>query len=286
MRWTAIIALGCLAPLGCDRGPTPSAPATRSASSSALDASPSATPAASATTRSTREPFALTLSFEGAPASPPPALVYCDPPRVGGQRAQRVVFARSATPGQTSLDLGRLADGTFEIFVDAAGFAGQWFRVQIADGVVSPASATVTLYAKRWVTIRYAFNRNGPDLSPDVAPPKRATLTHWGHLPNFGEDWQVWQGRVEPYSMFGPDLQLEFHRIADGYGFATPASGEAFDDLLTAPTDPAAYGQKRQVAVPGLTLLCRVLGNSPVGGQSGYGKIVIESVSTTRPVTP
>src|SRR6185295_803947 len=100
-----------------------------------------------------------------------------------------------------------------------------------------PEEAKVQLFRKRYVVLRYAFNTSGrPELSGAGIKEGRVAVAHWGSLPYFGQDWQVWQ-KGSGDNMFGDTPYLDFHRFSDGFGFASATKGVAFDDLKQAPAN-------------------------------------------------
>jgi hypothetical protein len=154
-------------------------------------------------------------------------------------------------------------------------------RVRNKD-IVEGMEHDVTVYPSQYVTIRWAYNTTGkPDLSISNVVNGRNALTQFGQLRFFGMDWQMWQKDASHKSMFGDVPMLEFHRIGPNMGFLPAPDGAKFEDLTEAPTD--GYAAKSIEAKPGLLLYCRVSGNTPKPPDRGYGKILIESISTTRP---
>jgi hypothetical protein len=106
-------------------------------------------------------------------------------------------------------------------------------------------------------------------------------LGQWGMLPFLGGDWQVWQkpGARSGGGLFGDTPFLEFHRMTKGFGFMETPKGMAFDDLKEAGEGP--YHTSNRKAEKGLTLFCRVHGNSEK--DQGYGKLTVEEVTETPP---
>ena len=186
-------------------------------------------------------------------------------------------------PGLSRVDLSDFPDGDHHLYVVADGHAAQWRRVRIENGqIVHGARHDVTLHPAKFVTVRWAFNVAGkPELTGADVVTGRTALTHFGRLPYFGMDWQLWQVDRPRQSGFGDVPMLEFHRVSPNMGFQAAPDGATFDGLTAAPSD--GYEPKSIEATPGLLLLCRVEGNSAKPGDRGYGKIVVESVSTTRP---
>ncbi|HSV16404.1 MAG TPA: hypothetical protein VLI90_19225, partial [Tepidisphaeraceae bacterium] len=185
--------------------------------------------------------------------------------------------------GENTIDTSVFGDGKHYLYIGADGFIEQWLRINIDHGQVAPASASITMFRTRYVVLRYAFNTKGRELTGPNVKTGRMALTHFGMLPYFGEDWQVWQAESERGFGFGTIPVLAHHRVAEQYGFAPAPDGAKFDDLNTAPTE-AAYHPKTYLAEPGLILFCRVLGNrARPPEQLGYGKVMVEDVTLTKP---
>ena len=188
-------------------------------------------------------------------------------------------------PGTNRIDLADFPDGDHILYVLADGFIPQWRRVAVkGQQITNGMENNIALCPKKYVTVRWAFNTAGkPDLTgPDVVV-GRTALSHFGRLQYFGMDWQLWQKDATGKSMFGDVPMLNFHRISRNMGFLPAPEGVTFDEITLAP--PAEqYAPKSVEAKPGLLLYCRIEGNTPKPGDRGFGKILVESVSTTRPV--
>jgi len=223
------------------------------------------------------------IAFADNPATPPRTRLYFPKPLrpvaglpPAGELAQ--------LPGGTSrIDLSDFPDGDHYLYVVADGHAPQWRRVRVrGKEIVEGMEDEVTLYPSQYVTIRWAYNTTGkPDLSPSNVVNGRTALAQFGQLRFFGMDWQMWQKDASHKTMFGDVPMLEFHRISRNMGFLPAPDGAKFEDLVEAPTD--GYTPQSLEAKPGLLLYCRVEGNTPKPPDRGYGKILVESVSTTRP---
>jgi hypothetical protein len=106
----------------------------------------------------------------------------------------------------------------------------------------------------------------------------RCAVTHWGMVPHFGGDWQVWQKTER--ELFGAEPWLDFHRYGPSFGFAPVPAGASFEGLNEAPQDDQ-YQTRSVPATPGLLLFCRVHGNGPQ--DRCYGKLLVEGVTETPP---
>ena len=143
---------------------------------------------------------------------------------------------------------------------------------------------SVNLFRWRYLVLRYIFNTShGRDFSDTKAIKEgRAAVSHWGNLPYFREDWQVWQGSIGT-DRAGDTLFLAIHRPVHGFGFAKAPEGIAFDDLKEVPAD-AEFKNQDLKTEKGMTLFCRVRGNADHGQDGlGYGKLVIEDITETPP---
>jgi hypothetical protein len=108
-------------------------------------------------------------------------------------------------PGEVTLDFSGLETNTYYLFLSSTGYAARWVAVNIQDNAVSliPTNANITLYRKRYVTIRYAVNTAGNrQLYGANVEEGVCVASHWGMVPHFGGDWQVWQ-RQSKSGFFG-----------------------------------------------------------------------------------
>ncbi len=185
-----------------------------------------------------------------------------------------------AQPGSNALGLSDLADGDYLVFFSSPGYAAQWQSLTVKQGKGEPSEMKVNLYRKRYVVLRYVFNTSGGrELSGKSIKEGRAAVAHWGSLPYFQHDWQIWQ-KASGGDMFGDTPFLDFHRSSKGFGFAKVPDGVAFDDLKETPAN-AQYNCMSTKAEKGLTLFCRVEADRKNG--LGYGKVVVEDVTETPP---
>jgi hypothetical protein len=184
--------------------------------------------------------------------------------------------------GENTLDLSVFPDGKHYLYLVAKDFAPQWFVITIAGDRVTPASTAITLYRTRYVIIRYAFSRVGKDLTGTSVRSGRVAVTHFTGPPDFDQDWMVWQADKPGSHSFGPIPVIQAHRIQSGYGFAMAPEHSRFEALTTAPADDN-YRPRSFSADPGLIFFSRVNGNLKAPKQLGYGKILVEDVTTTRP---
>ncbi len=185
-----------------------------------------------------------------------------------------------ARPGSSELGLSDLADGDYLVFFTSPGYAAQWQSLTVKQGKGEPSEMKVNLFRKRYVVLRYVFNTSGGrEFSGKSIKEGRAAVAHWGSLPYFQQDWQIWQ-KAPDGDMFGDTPFLDFHRFSNGFGFAKVPDGVAFDDLKETPAN-TQYNCKSTKAEKGLTLFCRVEADRKEG--LGYGKVVVEDVTETPP---
>lgn len=183
------------------------------------------------------------------------------------------------TTGPSTLTFSNLVDGQYYLYISAPGYATQWQHFKLKDGSPSKTEFKTELCRKRYVILRYAFNTSGSrELTGDRLEEGRAAVAHWGGLPYFRRDWQIWQ-RTSEVSLFGDTPYLEFHRYADGFGFSKVPENTTFESLQQAPEN--GYLCARAQAVKGLLLFCRVNGDRDEG--LGYGKIMVEDITETPP---
>ena len=172
--------------------------------------------------------------------------------------------------------------GNYYLRFEAPGFASQWRNFEITGaGAMVPQDfdSHVTLLRNRYAVLSYVFNPTGSrTLTGEGCLTGRVAVGHWGKLPGFGEDWQVWQGSKEGKNFFGSGLTFEFFRFAKGFGCALAPSGSAFDDAREAPEN-SAYNCAIVVVEPGQLLYFRVNGNT--GNGIGYGKVHVDEITET-----
>jgi hypothetical protein len=166
-------------------------------------------------------------------------------------------------------------------YFSSPGYATQWVYLQRDGNNVKVQQSDVTLYRKRLTIIRYVVNTTGSRrlVGPDVKE-GRCAVPHWGQLPYFGGDWQLWQRSAK--KLFGQEPYLEFHRHVTGYGFALPPEDASFEGLTEAPENGPYDSFKNIKATKGLLLYCRVQGNTPK--DQCYGKLLVEDVTETPPL--
>jgi hypothetical protein len=188
-------------------------------------------------------------------------------------------------PGVEEITLAEVLDGTYTVYFFSLGYANQWQQVTLDTQTKEPVELKAQLARTRYAVIRYAYNASGGrELSGTNIVEGRAAVAHWGALPFFSVDWQMWQkadGTNAARGLFGDTLFLNFHRHVRGFGFLGAPKGIAFDQLKEAPASDK-YRDENFKAAKGLTLFCRINGDRPEG--RGYGKIVVEEITETPPV--
>jgi hypothetical protein len=185
-------------------------------------------------------------------------------------------------PGAVILDFSGVETNAYYLFLSSPGYAARWVAVHIQNDTVSliPSDTDITLYRKRYVVIRYAVNTAGNrQLQGADVEEGRCAASHWGMVPHFGGDWQVWQ-RQSKSGFFGTEPWLEFHRIMSSFGFAAAPEGASFESMNEAPGDDQ-YKTESVRATKGLLLYCRVYGNRPQ--EKCCGKILVEDITETPP---
>lgn len=205
---------------------------------------------------------------------------------------------RADVPGEVDLRLnadtdfleepreGSVRDDAIYLYIESEAHATQWHRLQRSgDTLVFSKPTGIRLYKKRFAIVEYAFYQ-GDD--PDFAgrTPTHAGVAavgHWGRLPGFRHDWQIWQGSLhgEPW---GNTLLLEHHRGNSENGMHRVGT-EPFDRMLKAPRQGyrhhGACGEPSRAARIGETYYSRVTGHAD--STRGYGKILIRDIVETVP---
>jgi hypothetical protein len=202
--------------------------------------------------------------------------------KVGAISTNTVKVMPDVHPGEALLDFSGIETNIYYLWLSSPGYASQWVSVHVADDAVSliPANTDITLYRKRYVVIRYAVNTAGNrQLQGADVEEGRCAASHWGILPHFGADWQVWQ-RQSRNGFFGTEPWLEFHRQGPAFGFLGVPEGASFESLNEAP-ETNQYKTESVRATKGLLLYCRVSGNTH--RENCYGKILVEDITETPP---
>jgi hypothetical protein len=202
--------------------------------------------------------------------------------KVGAISTNTVKVMPDVHPGEALLDFSGLETNVYYLWLSSPGYASRWVSVRVTDDAVSfiPANTDITLYRKRYAIIRYAANTSGNrQLQGDDVDKGICAVSHWGMVPHFGGDWQIWQ-RESRDGMFGTEPWLQFHRYFPSYGFAAAPAGTSFASMTEAPQDDQ-YKPENVRATKGLLLYCRVLGNN--AQEKCYGKILVEDITETPP---
>jgi hypothetical protein len=181
-----------------------------------------------------------------------------------------------SSPGTSVIDMQGYTSGRKYIYYTADGYASQWVSIHITNEVPTPDQAAVTMYRKRYVIINYAFNTN--DL-PNVKPGTQGVVTgryavaHWGGLPYFRNDWQVWQKADGGIPLFGDTPYLDWHRYDAENGFIS--TNVDYNFVETVPT--SGYVNVDIKAISNSVIFCRITGHT--SSTRGYGKLLVESVT-------
>jgi hypothetical protein len=211
----------------------------------------------------------------------------------------RIVWEGTASvPGQVDLTIhadtdfneeprpGSVADETIYLYISSDTYASQWHRLQRSGGrLVFRDDKNIRLYRKKYVIVEYAFFQGDDPEFAGRTPTFSgvAAVGHWGSLPGFRSDWQVWQGSSSG-GRWGNEILLQHHRGTESNGFR-PAPRQSFDRMLQAPRSGyQSFGtgpQPHQMARKGEAYYSRVSGHSE--STSGYGKIFIRDIVETVP---
>lgn len=160
-------------------------------------------------------------------------------------------------------------------------YASQWKRLEKINGTFKfkKGDNKVKLFRKKYAIIEYEFyqgeNRNFKDREPTAKGV--VAVSHWGQLPHFGSDWQIWQGSMKK-NIFGNVLLLQNHRLDTNLGFSKPMS-KKLEDLNKAPEKGYSSGGNCGVKIPAKinkSYYCRNSGYNEE--DKGYGKIYIRDI--------
>ena len=188
------------------------------------------------------------------------------------------VLMQSPISSNLMLFTSLLTNGQHYIYFESPGYAKQWRSINITNGFPTPNLQNVTLYKKRYVVMSYAFNTLGStNVSPGAIGVEtgRYAVVHWGDLPHFSEDWQVWQRSQT--SLWGSTPYLDWHRYTPQNGFIVSAL--PYSEITEVPAE--GYTTMEPRADPGLVLLCRI--SSYTSAKAGYGKVLVENIFTNPP---
>lgn len=173
------------------------------------------------------------------------------------------------------------------LYIESKDYAPQWHLLERAGNSLGlQDTGPIKLHRQKYVIIEYAFYA-GDETNFAGREPLRvgvAAVGHWGKLPGFSHDWQVWQGSEKPGSLWGDTPLLQFHRGTSENGLVK-ASATRFDQLKKAPTSGyihyGACGAPKLAARAGDYFYCRIVGHTE--STRGYGKIHIREITETVP---
>lgn len=264
--------------------PIPSQPVQVSVSDSASEIVED-TPSASNTYQI--EPFSIDLD------SPEPAQV-----QLSVEYNNRTLWEGAAdAPGkaeiQVALDTdfqedpkpGHARSDRIYLYLRSGDYASQWHTLKRKGrSLVFTDSPRLKMYRKKYALIEYAFYQ-GDDPSFEGRSPTYsgiAAVGHWGSLPGFNHDWQVWQGGRDG-GLWGDTLRLEFHRGTSENGMIE--TSEEYEDMTRAPGSGYRHyggcGTPSKAAEAGKSYYCRIVGHTE--RTRGYGKIRIIEITATPP---
>ena len=171
------------------------------------------------------------------------------------------------------------------LYLRSPNYASQWHTLKRTGRELRFTDGTrLKMYRKRYVVIEYAFYQ-GDDPSFEGRTPTYsgiAAVGHWGSLPGFNHDWQVWQGSRDG-GLWGDTLRLEFHRGTSENGMIE--SSEEYEDMTKAPESGYRHfggcGTPSKAAAAGNSYYCRIVGHTE--RTRGYGKIRIKEITETPP---
>ena len=171
------------------------------------------------------------------------------------------------------------------LYLRSANYAAQWHTLE-RDGreLRFTDSSRLKMYRKKYAVIEYEFYQ-GDDSNFEGRTPTyagTAAVGHWGNLPGFNQDWQIWQGSVDD-GLWGDTLLLEFHRGTPENGMIESAN--EYEKMTKAPKSGYMHyggcGTPSKAAVAGKSYYCRIVGHTE--STRGYGKIRIREICDKPP---
>jgi tetratricopeptide (TPR) repeat protein len=175
-------------------------------------------------------------------------------------------------PGEVRLGLPKLENGRYWLEITANGYALQRFSFEVTEQGIQVAQNRVGLYRRRYVVLRYAVNKVGERNLTGADVKEGRVAISVASVPDLHGDWSIHQVKASP--------TFRFHRMAEGYGFASPPAGASFDKIDLAP-HPDQYTYDSVEAKKGMILLNRIEGNGPA--ELRYAKILVEDITETPP---
>ncbi len=173
------------------------------------------------------------------------------------------------------------------LYFQTPNYAAQWHQLELnGDKLKLKDNSRIRLHKKKYAIIEYAFYQgDNPDFTNrEPTYSGVAAVGHWGTLPGFRHDWQLWQGDVEQSELWGKTLLLEHHRGNNENGM-TEARGTDFSRLNHAPEEGYTHfgscGEPSLEAKNGKSYYCRVTGHT--NSTRGYGKIHIKDIVDQPP---
>ena len=173
------------------------------------------------------------------------------------------------------------------LYIESRDYASQWhYLTRSGDKLSLQRNDQLKLHRKKYLVVEYAFYP-GDDPNFEGREPLHsgvAALGHWGALPGFRHDWQVWQGDAKSISLWGDTLLLDFHRGTAENGIVMSRTSN-FAQMQKAPTTGyvhhGACGAPKLAAKAGTAYFCRIVGHT--ASTRGYGKIYIREITDTVP---
>ena len=168
-------------------------------------------------------------------------------------------------------------DQVIFLFISAEGYAPQWHRL-IKDGNSLSLEEKVKLYHKKYAVIEYEYYAGNERSFSGREPTHKgvAAVEHWGSIPGFESDWQIWQGGED--DLWGDNLLLDFHRgNRENGAIKTRLS---FKKMKKAPADGyinyGTCGESSMEIRKGDRFFSRITGHTE--STRGYGKIWIKDI--------
>jgi len=94
---------------------------------------------------------------------------------------------------------GRARNSPIYLYIESDNYATQWHMLEKSGNQLNFRNdSRIKLYRKKYVIIEYEYYKGDDNDFSGREPTYKgiAAIGHWGSLPGFNSDWQIWQGSV------------------------------------------------------------------------------------------
>jgi hypothetical protein len=184
-----------------------------------------------------------------------------------GEMSPEITVLDRVTEGTHTVDISRVPEKTELLYLLCDGYAPQFVRLKDANGRVARIDAK--LFLKRYVTVRYAENPDGPDFSSITGD--TLALTQFTY-PTLGGAWEIEQRTAGTYEP-GMDPILHYWQVGSNLRWGAVSVNKGFDAMTTAPAD----------GYVGTDYPIEKRSSFYLKNTKGYAKLEVVSIGTERP---